>query len=90
MAGERTAYCNMETLVLSVPAQLIMKPSDVLGYITDVMIDHHSVIKTLKNFQGLMLFNHTHYIQYNFSTLYYMKDYLLWIDNSMFGICSRF
>lgn len=31
-----------------------------------------------------------YYIQYNFSTLYCMKNYLLWIDISMFGICLRF
>jgi len=89
VGGERTPHCNVETLVLSVPAQLTLKLSDILGYIRDVMIDQTSVIKkNLKKFQGLMLFCPT--FIYNFSTLYYMKDYLLWIDISMSGICSRF
>lgn len=33
-----------------------LKASDILGYITDVMIDHISVMKILLNFQDLVLF----------------------------------
>lgn len=33
---------------------------------------------------------HIYYIQYNFSTLDCMKDYLLWINISMLGIFLRF
>lgn len=46
----------MEILVLGLPAQPTLKASDVLGYITDVMIDHISVMKILLNFQDLVLF----------------------------------
>lgn len=55
---------NAEILVLGLPAQPTLKASDKLGYTTDVMTDQTSVIKTLMNYQDLVLFPLT-FIIYN-------------------------